>query len=200
MHAVTHHRKTPATTHISRLASDYVIQMVNPYDLRQACELSTDYGEDNTTSESGYTVLLQKKYENCTDWFLTNLAAIGVQEPLVVIIRPDGLWQFDDGHHRLAWALLNNVDVPVVFDDSMVEGDAIEDNLTCYYVTRHDVTARHDTTEADLADEAEELIEQTENYLTNLAEAPTDVFLAVIPRPRGSHREKSKTGGRHRMA
>lgn len=195
-----HHRKTPTTTtHISRLASDYVIQMVNPYELRAACELSTDYGEGHHTSEPGYTVLLQRKYENCTDWFLTNLEAIGVQEPLVVIVLPDGRWQFDDGHHRLAWALLNNVDVPVVFDDSMVEGDDILDNTTCFEVTRHGVTARHNTTEAELA--AEELIVETEHYLTNVTEAPTDEFIAVIPRQRrGSHRNKAKTGGKHRMA
>lgn len=188
---MTHDSTTPATTHISRLATDYVIQMVNPYDLRAACELSTDYGEDHHTSESGYTVLLQKKYENCSDWFLTNLESIGVQEPLVVIIRRDGRWQFDDGHHRLAWALLNNVDVPVVFDE-LRPGEDLLDNATGYHVARPGVNARHDTTKESLDEEAEEL--------TNMAEAPTDEFLVQIPYQRGLHRTKAKTGGKHRMA
>lgn len=187
-------RKAPHS-HISKLASQYTIQMVNPYDLRAACQESTDYGEGNDTADPEYTVLLQRKYENCTAWFLANLESIGVQEPLVVIIRPDGVWQFDDGHHRLAYALLNNVDVPVVFDE-MREGEDVLDNVTCYKVARHGVTARHDTTE----DEAE-LVEETESYLTAIAEAPTDEFdLPVIPAPRGAHREKAKTGGKHRAS
>lgn len=196
-HVVTQHRQTPATTHISRLAIDFTIQMVNPYDLKNACDLSTDLHQDgyeHLSMDTDFVVLLQRKYENCTDWFLMNLEALGVQEPLVVIILPDGRWQFDDGHHRLAWALLNNLDVPVVFDDSMVEGDDVLDNAMGYHVARPDVEARSYTT-AD----ADELIIETETYLTNVADAVTDEFM-VIPRPRGSHREKAKTGGRHRAA
>lgn len=190
-------RKHPATTHISRLAKDFVIQMVNPYDLRAACELSTDYGEEHSTDESGYTVLLQTKYENCTEWFLRNLESIGVQEPLVVIIRADGLWQFDDGHHRLAWALLNNVDVPVVFDQ-MYEGEEAIDSNMCFDVTHkindEAINVRSDATEADVF--------EFENYHSSrLAEARTDEFAApVIPLPRGAHRSKAGVGGKHRAS
>jgi hypothetical protein len=191
IHVVSTSRKTPATTHISRLASDFVIQMVNPYDLRAACEISTDYGEDHHTDEDGYTVLLQRKYDNCTEWFLRDLESIGVQEPLVVIIRPDGRWQFDDGHHRLAWALLNNVDIPVVFDKMGADEDVL-DNVTCYQVARPDFNVRSNATEADV------LISETESYLTNVADAQTDEFAVVIPSPRGQHRSKAKVGGKHR--
>lgn len=192
-------RHTPTTTHISRLAIDFTIQMVNPYDLKNACDLSTDLHQDgyeHLTMDSDFVVLLQRKYENCTDWFLTNLEALGVQEPLVVIILPDGRWQFDDGHHRLSWALLNNVDVPVVFDDSMVEGDNVVDNAMCYHVARPNVEARSYTT-AD----AVELIVQTETYLTNVADAATDEFMVPVPMPRnGKHRERAKGGGKHRAS
>lgn len=187
--------KSLATTHISKLADHYCIQIVNPYELKRACDLSTDLhqaGYEHLSMDSDFVVLLQKKYENCTEWFLTDLETLGCQEPLVVIILPDGRWQFDDGHHRLAWALLNNVNVPVVFDDSMIEGDDVLDNTTCYEVRRHGVVAEHDTT-----DEESILVSEAEEYLEMMT-SDTDEF--VIPVPRGRHRTGSKTGGKHRMA
>lgn len=176
------------TTHISRIASDFTIQMVNPYDLKEAMDLSTDH-PDGTPHDPRFVTLLQRKYGNCTDWFLDNLESEGIKEPLVMIIRNDGLWQFDDGHHRLAWALLNNVEVPVVFAE-MLPGMDIEDEHTGYYVSRHDVNERHDTT----AEAAEELINEAEDYLHKVAE-PTNEFIVPTPRLKP---QRHRTGGRHR--
>ena len=180
-------RATP-TTHISKIASDFMIMEVDPYDLKESFDLSTDYGEDKDPHDSGFITLLQKKYGNCSDWFLENLASEGIIEPLVMIIRDDGLWQFDDGHHRLMWALLNNVPVPVVFAE-MQPGQNHEEDDTFYRVARRDVEHRHYTTEADV------LINETEDYLSNVAEAATDEFV-VIPVQRGRHRAE----GKHRAA
>lgn len=190
-----------ATTHISKLASlaDLVIQMVNPYDLKVACDYSTDYGPEKDAHEPGYVSLLQKKYGNCSDWFLHNLETLGIQEPLVVIVwkGPDGVirWQFDDGHHRLAWALLNNVDVPVVFDELQADED-VEDSDMFFRVGRPDVDEPHNMERQTVA-----LVQETETYLTNMAEAQTDEFLSIpVQRTLSGARKKSKAGGKHRMA
>lgn len=179
---------TPATTHITRLASSFIVQMVNAYDLRDAMDLSTDH-PDGTPHDPRFITLLQKKYGNCSPWFLENLRAEGIKEPLVILILPDGRWQFDNGHHRLSYALLNNLDVPVVFDDSMVEGDDIELNDTFLRVGRQDVDEHHAYEGPDAEPPPGD-------------DTPTDCMAMVIPiqRSGGRHREKAAAGGRHRMA
>lgn len=187
------------TTHISSLANlhqAYCIQMVNAFDLRDSLDCSTDLREDlGDTMEETFPVLMEKKVESCSDWFFTNLATLGIQEPLVIIIRSDGRWQMDEGHHRLAWALLNNKDVPVVFDDS----GADDESHMGFLVSRASVDAYHHTTDADLA-----LLEDVESAFADspvtgeqLAHNGEQIKseTAFIPsQSRGKHRSP----GRHR--
>jgi hypothetical protein len=181
------HQISGPISHISSLASNLAhicIQMVNPYDLKASLDLSTDLRHDmGQTMEEDFTVLLETKHGNCTEWFLANLTEVGIKEPIIVIIRGDnGLWQMDNGHHRLQWALLNNVDVPVVFDDTGMDDDSHME----YYVTRPGVTANHETTAETMVDE---LVEETETYLSTAAE----VIETIAPNPKAR-----KKPGRHR--
>jgi hypothetical protein len=174
-------RRNP-TTHISSLANiyrEYCIQIVNPFDLRNALDCSTDLRHDlGDTMDEHFIPLLAYKYQSCSDWFTTNLACLGIQEPLCVIIRTDGRWQLDNGHHRLAWALLHNVEVPVIFDDSGLDDDSdLSDR-----VSRTDIQTYHDTIAEDLVTTAEmALVEQAEQYLHDTAQIPQ-------PRRHGRHR------------
>lgn len=125
-------------------ATGYTVQMVNPFDLRDALDASTDLRMDlGDTMEDDFPVLLIERHHSQSQWFQDNLMALGIQEPITVIIMPDGSWQIDDGHNRLAHGLLNNVEVPVVFDDS----GAGEDSVMRYEVTRQGVEAYHYTTD-----------------------------------------------------
>lgn len=200
-------------THISSLAglhSQVVIQMVKPIDLYYSLDCSTDLPDTfhetlgNWYMDRQFPELMDTKYENCSEWYLTNLTTLGVQEPIVVIIRRDnGRWQMDEGHHRLSWALRNHIpEIPVVFDDS----GADDNSHMGFIVARANVEAYHSTV--------------TEEYLVSAlrarqeAEAQTDEFPAVssgfalgveigdtetalIPVPRKENGGRRK-GGRHR--
>jgi hypothetical protein len=189
------------TTHISSLANlhqAFCIQMVNPYDLRDSLDASTDLRPDlGDTMEETFPVLLKKKYENCSDWFTTNLATLGIQEPLVVIIYSDGAWQMDEGHHRLAWALLHNVDVPVIFDDS----GADDESHMGFLVSRASVDAYHHTIADDLllVDDVETSFPDTPETGAFLAQSPAEVKgdHVFIPAPAGEG-GRHRAGGRHR--
>lgn len=121
------------------LAETFSIQMVNPILLWDSLDCSTDLAEDQEFI-SGFERLLMNKYESCTDWFRDNLLTLGQQEPVVVIIRTDGRWQFDEGHHRLADAMAEHRDLAVIFDDT----NADDDSVMCYQVARPDMEAYHD--------------------------------------------------------
>lgn len=187
------------TTHISSLANlhqSYCIQTVNAYDLRDALDCSTDLRHDEgDTMGEHFPVLMEKKAGGCSDWFFSNLASLGIQEPLVIIVRSDGRWQMDEGHHRLAWALLNNKDVPVIFDDS----GADDDSHVGYMVSRGNVDAYHNTTaedDFDLLDDVESAFSKgaTDQLAHNTPKIKGNrVF---VPAPRGN--VKHRAGGRHR--
>jgi hypothetical protein len=107
------------TTHVTMLvAAGHAIQYINAFDLKNALQASTDLRHDlGDTMDEHFPVLLDRKMEDCTDWFVTTWHTKGIQEPLIVIIEPDGTWTMNEGHHRLAWALLHDLDVPVYFDE-----------------------------------------------------------------------------------
>lgn len=131
--------------HLAMLAETINVQMVNPYILWDSLDCSTDL-EGPNDFDIEFASLLSRKFFACSPWFRENLRQIGIQEPIVIIIRSDGEWQMDEGHHRLADALFGYYDVPVVFDDSGSD----DESLMCFQVSREDVEAYHDTTEADL--------------------------------------------------
>lgn len=174
------------TTHISGLAAlhvNYCIQMVRPWHLYAALDASTDLRHDlGDTMQEHFMELLRRKYENCSEWYVTNLADLGIQEPLVVIIRSDGLWQMDEGHHRLAWSLFHNIEeIPVIFDDT----GADDDSMAGYMVARANVEAYHYTWQGDV-DRVEDAVSH-HNYSTHETEFRDTVV-----------REPKKRGGRHR--
>lgn len=155
--------------HLTRLAEDpkLCIMLVNPYDLRDALDASTDLRhDDGDTMEDDFPVLMVEKHRSATRWFHDDLALLGVQEPVTIIIMRDGSWQLDDGHHRLMWCLLNNIDVPVVFDDT----GAGEDSTVRYEVQRIDVEAFH--------------------YTEGIVHARTVRIAPVLPTPRARNRRK----------
>jgi hypothetical protein len=187
------------TTHISSLANlhrAFCIQMLSPVDLYYSLDWSTDLEDwakryrpvgHRPNMDTDFADLLDHKYQNCSEWYKTNLANLGVQEPIVIIVRGDnGWWQMDEGHHRLSWSLRHRVPlVPVIFDDS----GADDDSHMGFLVARANVDAYHNTaTEEFLMPQAAEmLVAETDEYL-----AQQTVF---IPTPRaGRHRN----GGRHR--
>lgn len=184
------------TTHITSLASltHYCIQMVDPWDLFYALDCSTDLPSHKSMDEH-FGALLDRKYQNCTEWYLTNLATLGVQEPLVVIIRSDnGDWQMDEGHHRLSWALRSEIPfVPVIFDDS---GADDESNMG-YLVGRTNVDAYHDTVleEFLVPIAAEKLFEEPAPSVALAAKKLKSGDYEWIPQPRPVLRPD---GGRHR--
>lgn len=199
---------TGPTTHISSLASlhkHFCIQMVDPWDLFYAVDCSTDLREDlGYTMDEHFGDLLDRKYENCTEWYLTNLATLGVQEPLVIIIRADdGRWQFDEGHHRLSWALRNHIPlVPVIFDDS----GADDESHVGYMVSRVNVEAYHTTVMEEflvppaaerLFEEAEPSIAAAEAEHLPLTARKVKGDIVFTPTPR--QERKSGPGGRHRV-
>lgn len=189
------------TTHISSLANlhqAFCIQMVNPFDLRDSLDRSTDLRHDlGDTMEKDFTVLLEHKWERCSDWFTTNLATLGIQEPLVVIIYSDGSWSMDEGHHRLAWALLHNVDVPVIFDDS----GADDESHMGFLVSRANVDAYHHTIADDLllVDDVETSFPDTPETGAFLTQPAPEVKSETVftPTPRGNA-GRHRAGGRHR--
>jgi hypothetical protein len=177
-------------THISSLAttSHLCIQMVEPGLLIDCLDGSTDLRADlGDTMHDDFMTLLDRKFNRCSEWFNTNLATLGIQEPLVVIIYPNGEWVIDDGHHRLAWALLNEIsEIPVVFDDT----GAGDESYMASVVARVDVTAYHNTTNEELVAEAEaRLVEETMHYMADVT-----VPMPVVPRMVARHRNV----GRHR--
>lgn len=182
-------------THISSLASlhkNYCIQMVRPWLLLAALDCSSDLRHDlGDTMQEHFIELLRRKYEDCSDWWFTNLATLGIQEPLVIIIRSDGLWQMDEGHHRLAWALWHNIeDIPIIFDDS----GADDDSHMGYVVSRANVDAMHSMIPADA-----ELVNEIEEALVIPITDPLPEVKstkAFIPPPR---RGRHRAGGRHRL-
>lgn len=178
------------TTHISSLANlhaAFCIQMVDAYALRDALDTSTDLRHDlGDTMNEDFPVLLEKKWGNCSDWFTTNLATLGIQEPLVIIIYRDGLWCMDEGHHRLAWALLNNKEVPVIFDDS----GADDESHMGYLVSRVNVSAYHDTVDDLIEDVESAFTEGDAAELTYNTPNVNDVSV-FVPAPRGKGRHRA---------
>jgi hypothetical protein len=134
--------------HLGSLAMQYphlYFQVVDPMELFNSLDWSTDLRSDYGDTMADFLELLLRKFENCTDWFLTDLALCGIQEPVVVIIRSDGRWQMDEGHHRLAWAMHNHYPVPVVFDDT----GADDDSEVGYLRARVNVEAYHFTQQGE---------------------------------------------------
>jgi hypothetical protein len=182
-------RDSNPATHISSLAElhkAFCIQMVNPLDLFFAVDCSTDLDESlGYTMDQHFTTLLDWKYENCSEWFQTNLATLGIQEPVVVIIRSDGRWQMDEGHHRLSWALRHGIcAIPVIFDDS----GADDDSHMGYIVARTSTDAYHDTVDEDLiTSSADTLVTETDEFLDQ------ESSISLIPEQRkGQHRAEGK--------
>lgn len=171
--------------------------MVNAFDLRDSLDCSTDLRHDlGDTMAETFPVLLEKKYDSCSDWFATNLALLGIQEPLVIIVRADGRWQMDEGHHRLAWALLNNKTVPVIFDDS----GADDESHMGFLVSRANVDAYHTTTADDLLSaDVESAFNDSPVSGQQLAQnkPPIKNPAVFIPSARGKSRHRA--GGRHRV-
>lgn len=166
--------------------------MLNPVDLYYSLDWSSDL-PDNGDMDRDFADLLDRKYENCTEWYKTNLANLGIQEPIVIIVRADnGWWQMDEGHHRLSWSLRHRVPlIPVIFDDS----GADDDSHMGFLVARANVDAYHNqaTEEYLMPQAAEMLVAETDDYLAQQAEATVEA--PFIPPPRsGRHRK----GGRHR--
>jgi hypothetical protein len=163
--------------------------MVDAFDLRDALDRSTDlYHDEGDTMHTDFPVLLEKKIGNCSDWFLTNLEMLGIQEPLVIIIYSDGSWCMDEGHHRLAWALLNGKEVPVIFDDS----GADDESNAGYMVSREDVSAYHDMV-VDV--ESAFIGGPSGDDLAHNVQKVNDVSV-FVPAPRGKGRHRA---GRHHV-
>jgi hypothetical protein len=195
------------TTHISSLASlhkQFRIQMIDPVDLFYAVDCSTDlwesvYGETEEircrVMDEQFGALLDRKYENCTEWYLTNLATLGVQEPVVVIVRwDDGRWQMDEGHHRLSWALRHSIPlIPVIFDDS----GADDESHMGFMVARANVDAYHSTvTEEFLVPlAAEKLFEEPHALPSRMEKGKTFEGTASVFIP---PRDETQKRGRHR--
>jgi hypothetical protein len=181
------------TTHVTQLvAAGHAIQYVNAFELKNALQASTDLRHDlGDTMDEHFPILLDRKMEDCTDWFVNNLATRGIQEPLIVIIEPCGSWTMNEGHHRLAWALLHDLDVPVFFDES-----GCDDSNASYMLSRYGIVATHSsTTEEFITGAGEQLAEETDEFLSMRVSLDGDeVNLIPTPRNGGRHRD----GGRHR--
>lgn len=107
--------------------------MMNPFELRDALDASTDLRHDlGDTMHEDFPILLIEKEKEQTPYFKHCVGRDGIRWPVVVVVMPDGSWQMDDGHNRLKFGLLNNVDVPVAFDHSGVAD--IEDSTLRYEI------------------------------------------------------------------
>lgn len=189
-------------THISSLVTNMhnvCIQMMDPWDVFYAVDRSTDLPKGKTMDEH-FGELLDRKYENCTEWYRTNLATLGIQEPLVIIVRSDTReWQMDEGHHRLSWALRHHdpgeIEIPFVFDDT----GADDESHMGFLVSRANVAAYHNTMTEELlvVSAGQELVEQTDEFLALAAEkVKGDIVFIPTPRRTAKHRN----GGRHRAS
>lgn len=178
------------TTHITLLASvyaEYCIQMIPARDVARAVDRSTDLRHDlGDTMEEHFGPLLDDKLATSSEFFLKNLAELGIQEPIVVIVRSDtGEWQMDEGHHRLRWGLINNTPLPVIFDDS----GADDESQLGYLVARKNALCDHTTTEADAYAWAAQVAQMEDELLIQ-----DSLNTGPIPAQRGRHRK----GGKHR--
>lgn len=174
------------TTHITSLAAlhrDFCIQMIPARELVKSLDASADLNSGQTMEEH-FIPLLDRKEKNCSEWFRTNLVTLGIQEPLVIIVYPGNLWLLDNGHHRLAWGVLMDADVPVIFDDS----GACDDSNLAYLVARKEIEVYHNTIDDDFTTTAEiALVEEVIEHLASIASIPRQI--------RGRHRR----GGKHRL-
>lgn len=183
-------------THISELASvytEYCIQMIPARDLAAALDCSTDLRHDlGDTMEEHFGPLLDDKLAGCTDYFLTNLVELGIQEPIVIIVRSDsGEWQMDEGHHRLRWGLINNTELPVIFCECGLDDDC----QMGYLVARKNANVTHSTTEEDAYAWAARVAAEAEELLPTW-EAPEPITDVIPAQRAGRHRK----GGKHRAA
>lgn len=83
-----------------------------------------------THSMVGFDDLMTKKYQEISPVLFDDLSIMGIESPILVDIEEDGSWYLTDGHHRLAWALVHDQPVPVLFVDETVDPYAIWDIIT----------------------------------------------------------------------
>lgn len=64
--------------------------------------------------------LMIDKYMEIDEALYADLDALGIENPILVEVD-EGRLIMTDGHHRLAWALVERATVPVVFVDYLVD-------------------------------------------------------------------------------
>lgn len=65
--------------------------------------------------------LMIEKFQEIPPRLLDDLEMMGIETPILVSVEEDGSWVLVDGHHRLAWALVEKCQVPVFFVDETVD-------------------------------------------------------------------------------
>lgn len=76
-----------------------------------------DHSGDLTRGQTmvNFDDLLLDKWVEMDEMLIADLDLIGIESPILVDIEDDNTWTMVDGHHRLAWAIMRNAEVPVVF-------------------------------------------------------------------------------------
>lgn len=69
--------------------------------------------------------LMIEKFQNIPPRLLDDLDLIGIEKPILVTVDEEGYWCIVDGHHRLAWALTERRQVPVLFVDEHVDTNEV---------------------------------------------------------------------------
>lgn len=91
--------------------------------LDDSCDLPT--GKDMTCFDD----LLIFKFMEIPPRLYDDLEMMGIEQPVLVEVMPCGSWYFADGHHRLAWALVREKLVPVVFSTGEIDEFELYDIL-----------------------------------------------------------------------
>lgn len=87
------------------------IQIFEAEDLVAALDGS---GDLRTAGMDGFDDLMIEKYMDIDPLLYTDLNLLGIENP-IMIEAEDGELIMMDGHHRLAWAIVEKQPVPVVF-------------------------------------------------------------------------------------
>lgn len=65
--------------------------------------------------------LMTSKYQEIPPTLFDDLQMMGIESPIIIEVEAGDRWRLCDGHHRMAWALVHNRPVPVLFVDETVD-------------------------------------------------------------------------------
>lgn len=100
-------------------AAGYDIHFFEAEPLRAAIDSACDLPTGKTMEYFDDLMIL--KYQEIPQDMINDLGMMGIETPILIDVELDGAWNLTDGHHRLAWALVHEQPVPVIFVDDSID-------------------------------------------------------------------------------